>query len=243
MLSRRKFNFFSEFRSGIIDCLPLLLAVIPFGAVFGALGRRAGLSILDIMIASGTIFAGASQYAMLELWSQGVSPFLIILTVFAINFRHVLYSASLGRRLIGFSRFQKFISFLLLVDITYAASEFRVRTHILTPTYYITYGVLLYVVWILSNFAGAISGSLIPDPSILGLDFILPLYFLVLVLSFRGASGFLSVAFASAISSILVFLLLGSPWHITLGAFAGLIVAAFRVPSGCDKSRGGTTHV
>ena len=217
-----------ESRTALVDCAPLLIAVIPFGAVFGAIARKEGLTLLEIMFASATIFAGAAQYAMLELWGQNVPASLIILTVFAINFRHVLYSAAIGRRFSLFSPIQKFLGFLLLVDMTYAAAEARARTNPITPTYFFVYGILVYSTWMFSNFLGALSGPLIPDPSVFALDFILPLYFVVLVLAFRTSDNFLSIVITSAIASILIYLWIGSPWHITLGAFAGLALAALR---------------
>ena len=220
----------AEFRrdifAGIRDVLPIIVAVFPFGGVFGALAIEQGLSLFEIGLASATIYAGASQYAMLDLLGKNVPAWSTVLTVFAINFRHVLYSASIGRRLVSFSPLQKVLAFFLLVDIQYAAAEKRTFTHPLRPAYYFAYAAVLYSSWMLSNFLGAAFGALIDNPAAFGLDFILPLYFTGMVAGFYGRPNFLPIMVTSAAVSLLAYFTIGSPWHISIGGVAGLIMAA-----------------
>ena len=206
------------------DVSPALFAILPFAAVFGALAVNEGFTLLEVMVASGLIFAGSSQYAMLELWG-GVPAWAIILTVFLINFRHVLYSAALGRRLSNFSFLSKYVGFFLLTDLSYGASELRSRRG-LTPTYYFVYCVWTYIVWMLGNFLGALFGPLLDDPARFGLDFILPLYFCWLMMAFRQTSNFFFVFLVSGLVSLLAWFFLGSPWHIMSGGFCGLLTAS-----------------
>ncbi len=72
---------------------------------------------------SATIFAGASQLVGVELFQHSVQPWLVVLSVFAVNFRHVLYSAAITRHFTGFSLPQKLISFFLLTDPQFAEAE------------------------------------------------------------------------------------------------------------------------
>ena len=215
-----------EISDAIKDVLPVLLAVIPFGAVFGALAVERGLPVPEVLFASATIFAGASQYAMLDLMGQKVPAWAIVLAVFAINFRHVLYSAAVGRKMGAFHLWQKALVLFLLVDPLYAASEARARTDVLKPAYVFTYGVIIYCTWMSSNLVGVLFGRLIENPAAFGFDFVLPIYFVGLVMGFRKATNFLPVLIVSVAVSILVWLTLGTPWHISLGGFAGLLTAA-----------------
>ncbi|MGI9366749.1 MAG: AzlC family ABC transporter permease [Rhizobiaceae bacterium] len=203
-----------------------MLAVLPFAGVFGALAVEQGLSLGETMFASMTIFAGASQYAMIELMGQDAPAWSIVLTVFAINFRHVLYSASVGRYLSAFSGGQKALAFFLLVDPQFAAAETRAMTKGLRPSYYFAYASVLYSTWIGANLAGALFGQLIENPSFFGLDFILPLYFTGLVVGFHKRPNFLLVLVISVLTSLTAYFTLGSPWHISVGGFTGLVVAA-----------------
>src|SRR6188508_2778929 len=89
----------NEFLSGMRASVPVLVAVLPFGLLFGALAAGNGFSVFEAMLMSGTVYGGASQMVGIELFGQKVAPWLIVLSIFAVNFRHVLYSAALGRRI------------------------------------------------------------------------------------------------------------------------------------------------
>lgn len=220
-------NIRQEIADGVRDVLPLTLGVVPFAGVFGALAIERGLSLGELTLASMTIYAGASQYAMLDMLGQGVPAWSIVLAVFAINFRHLLYSASLGRRLSAFSKWQKVLAFFWLVDPLFASAETRSFSRTLRPAYYFTYGGVLYSTWMASNLLGALFGSLIENPADFGLDFILPLYFTGLVMGLHTRPNFLPVFVVSIVTSLAVWFVIGSPWHISLGGLVGLLAAAF----------------
>lgn len=210
--------------------LPVLLAVLPFGMVYGAVAVQKGLTTTEALGFSGAIFAGASQLAALELMGISAPIWSILLTVFALNFRHVLYSASISRHLGGFSPVQKALAFFLLVDPLFGSAEVRAAQRRLTPTFYFTYGVTLYCSWLLATLAGASFGRLIEDPDAFGLDFVLPVYFLGLVMSFRRRASFYPVAGTSLVVSVIAYWLAGPPWHVSLGGLAGIAVAAIIGP-------------
>ncbi|QDG78760.1 AzlC family ABC transporter permease [Labrenzia sp. PHM005] len=219
-------TFRSDMTDGVKDSMPILFALVPFSAVFGAIALENGLTVPELLLASMSIYAVASQYVMVDLLVQGVPAWSIVLAVFAINFRHVLYSAAIGRHMNGFSGFQKALAFFVLVDPQYAASERRAGNQGLRPAYYFAFAGSVYITWIASNCLGAAFGSLITNPEALGLDHILPLYFAGLVAGFHKRPGFSVILLTSALTSILAFYTVGSPWHITLGGIAGLAVAA-----------------
>lgn len=216
----------SDMRDGLRDVSPVLGAVVPFAAVFGAVAAESGLSMADILLASATIYAGASQFVMIDLMGQDVPIWSIVLAVFALNFRHVLYSASLGRHMEAFGFWQKVLAFHLLVDPQFAASEIRASQTRLRPIYYFSYAAAIYSVWMAANLLGIIFGSLIENPEAWGMDFLLPMYFMGLIMGFHTRSHFLIILVVSAVASIIVHQTLGSPWHITLGGGVGMIVAA-----------------
>jgi hypothetical protein len=69
---------------------------------------------------------------------------------------------------------------------------------------------------------GAAFGRLVPNPQALGLDFLLPIYFLGMVMGFRKRPLWLPIVLASGVASILAYKFVGSPWHVSLGAVAGI---------------------
>ena len=125
----------SDARDGLVDVLPVLATIVPFAALYGALATAQGFTAFQTLLASGAVYAGASQYLMLDMLGQGL-------------------------------------------------------------------------------------------PEAFGLDFILPLYFLAIVLGFRASPGFTGTLAVAATASVAVHATLGPPWHILSGAAAGLACAA-----------------
>jgi 4-azaleucine resistance transporter AzlC len=220
----------SEIIDGIKLLLPLMVATAPFGLLFGAVAAEKGLSTAELLMMSAFLFAGASQFVALDLWSYPLAYGSIILAVFAVNFRHLLYSASLGRKLDAFSGWQKLLAFSLMVDPQWAAGEARAEERKgkggLQPSFYFALALPLYFWWVLNTWIGSIFGAMVSNPEALGFDLILPIYFLGLTMSFRKRHNWLLVVIVSAIASVTAYLTLGAPWHISLGGAAGIIVAA-----------------
>lgn len=228
-----------EFLQGVRASLPILAAAAPFGMLFGALAVDNGLSVGEAVFMSAIVFAGASQMVGLELFGARVAPWIIVLSIFAVNFRHVLYSAALGRRFGLMPGWRKAAAFFFMTDPQYAASEARGDSgKPLTFAWYMGMAAPIYVFWVLEAWIGALFGRLITDPASLGIDFLLPIYFLGLVLGFRSRSGWLPVVVASALGSTVAFHTVGTPWHVSLGALAGVIVAMLLPPAQNDLRDG-----
>lgn len=229
--------------------LPVLVAVMPFAAVFGAVAAERW-SGAEALMASALVYAGASQYVMLDLHGQGVPAWAILLTVVAVNFRHVLYSAAIGRRMGAFGPAQKALAFFFLVDPQFAEGERRAREARLTPAFWFGYAATIYTLWMTANAAGVVFGALIEDPARWGLDLVLPLYFLALVVAMRGANRYGGIVLVSAATALAAHGWLGTPWHIMTGGVAGMLYAALAThrsrpegaaaPEGAATTRGAT---
>ena len=219
----------NDFLSGVRRSVPVLVSVGPFAVLFGALAIDNGLTPFEAVAMSATIYAGASQMVGIQLFDGHVAPWLIVLSIFAVNFRHVLYSATTGRKFFRLSRAQKAIAFFFLVDPQFAEAEKRAEAgHEITFAWYMGVALPVYLTWVALSAAGASFGRLITNPEKLGIDFLLPVYFLGLVMEFRGRAGWLPVVAMSAAASMVAYRYVGSPWHVSIGALAGIIVAACR---------------
>lgn len=218
-----KSDYWEGFRKG----LPVMIAAAPFGLLFGALAIDNGFTLWEAVLMSATVYAGASQMVGLELFGQNIAPWLVLLSIVAVNFRHVLYSAAVGRRISSFTFVQKIIAFFFLVDPQYAETERRGELGIpVTFSWYMGMVTPVYVMWVLESYIGGVFGNLISNPRDWGLDILLPLYFLALVMGFRVRTHWLPVVIASGLASVVAFKTVGSPWHVSLGAIAGIILAA-----------------
>ena len=218
-------------RQDIIDGLRggaiIALSTSPFAVLFGAVAVDNGITIFDVGLMSATIYAGASQLVGIELFGQHVAPWLIVLSVFAVNFRHILYSAAIARHIRGFSLVQKAIAFFFLIDPQFAESIRRGESDKpVSFAWYMAFALIIYVPWIVFSVLGAWFGSMLGDPKVWAIDVLLPIYFLGLVVGFRRKPGFYPVVAASMIGSVVAYYLVGSPWHVSIGAICGVLVAA-----------------
>lgn len=205
----------------------IAISSAPFAILFGAVAVDNGLSVLDAAVMSATVYAGASQLVGIELFGHHVAPWLIVLSIFAVNFRHILYSAALTRFISHFSPIQRFFTFFLLTDPQFAESVKRGEDgRGVSFEWYLGFGLSIYFPWLFFSGVGAWFGSMIGDPRTLAIDVLLPTYFMGLVLAFRQRTGFYPVVFASTLGSIAAYHLVGSPWHVSIGAAVGVAVAA-----------------
>ena len=219
------------FADGVADSIPILVAAAPVGLLFGALAAQAGLSPVDSVLMSATVYAGASQMVAVDLFGAGVPAWAIVLSVLAVNFRHILYSAAIAPTFSRYPTGRRVAAFFLLIDPQFALSERRREAGLPIPfAWYLGLAVPIYLLWIAEAWVGARFGATIDDPRAFGLDMILPIYFLALVMGFRARPNWAVVVATSAIVSIAVFATIGSPWHVSLGALAGVAVAAALPP-------------
>lgn len=222
----------STFRSGLKRGLPVTLSVLPFGALFGAVAIDNGLTVAEAILMSGSIYAGASQLVGIELFNQNLPAWLVVLSIFAVNFRHVLYSAAMVRIVPEWSIARKAIGFFFLVDPQFAESVGQKEIHGKVGfSWYMGYALIVYVGWMLSTIAGALLGNLIGDPKAAGFDVLLPVYFMGMVLGFRTRSNFYPVMVASAVGAIAAYHFVGSPWHVSIGAMTGILLAVILPPT------------
>ena len=221
----------SGFLEGARVSLPVIVAVLPFGLLYGALAGQHGLSPVDAALMSALIFGGASQMVGLDLFGRQISPLWIVFSIFAVNFRHVLYSATLGRRIRHWPVGQKALGFFFLTDAQFAEAERLAEAgRPVTFAWYMGLSVPIYVTWVIESYLGASFGKLLGDTYAIGIDFLLPIYFLGLVMEFHKRPLWLPVVAASAAGSILAYWTVGSPWHVSLGALAGVALAAAMPP-------------
>ncbi|AZO46413.1 MAG: branched-chain amino acid ABC transporter permease [Mesorhizobium sp.] len=221
----------SDFWDGVRLSMPVVVASAPFALLFGAIAVDNGFSVLEAFLMSALIFGGASQMVGIELFGQHVAPWLIVLSIFAVNFRHVLYSAGLGRRIAHWPVVQQALGFFIMTDPQYAVSEARAQSgETVGFAWYLGLGLPVYVFWVIESALGAVFGKLIPDTHALGIDFLLPIYFLGLVMGFRKRPLWLPVVVASAVASTIASKTVGSPWHVSIGAVAGVLLAVILPP-------------
>jgi len=194
----------SEFLAGARNTLPILLGVLPFGLFFGTLAVEVGLTPAQAQGMSLLVFAGSAQFIAVDLIRQGAAPAVIILTIFVVNLRHALYSASLAPHVGRLPLRWRALMAWLLTDEAFAVSSPRYRAADLERAhwYFLGTGLALWTCWQLSTAAGIAFGARIPESW--SLDFALPLTFLAMLLPALTDSPSWAAAVAGAAFSILL---------------------------------------
>jgi 4-azaleucine resistance transporter AzlC len=193
-----------EFWNGARDELPILLGVIPFGLIFGALAINAHLSIVAAQAMSSVIFAGSAQFIAAQMIGTGASAVVIVLVVFVVNLRHALYSASLAPYVKHLKLTWKMLLAYLLTDEAYVVTithynQESVSTH--KHWYFFGAGLTLWSCWQTSTALGIFIGARLP-PS-WPLSFALPLTFIALVVPALKDRASVAAAVAAGLVGLL----------------------------------------
>jgi 4-azaleucine resistance transporter AzlC len=171
-----------EFWLGVRDEAPILLGVVPFGLIFGALAVDAGLPSAAAQAMSAIIFAGSAQFLAAQMIGTGASGLVLVLVIFVVNLRHALYSASVAPHLRQLPPGWKLLLGYLLTDEAYAVTIAHYNQegggdH--KHWYFLGAGLTLWSSWQVSTAVGIFLGMQLPQSWPLG--FILPLTFIALV--------------------------------------------------------------
>ena len=211
------------FVAGVRAGLPIVLGYFAIGLTFGVIARTAGMSVAEVALMSLILYAGSSQFVAASLLAAGAATSAIVVTIFMVNVRHLLYSAALAPRLRDLPIWKSALVGVELTDETFAVAASHLAAG-QTPRAAWLGGLNLsaQTTWVAATTLGALVGSAIPDPRILGLDFSLGAMFaalLVLQIARRPRLGIaLAVTLVGAGISVGGALLLPASWAIVLAA-------------------------
>ncbi len=172
------------FLTGARDTLPLILAAIPFGIVYGALATSNGLSQWATLAISLFVFAGSAQFIAVTLVASAAALPVILLTVFVVNLRHMLYAASLMPWVSQLGQKIRMLMAFWLTDETYAVITNRIGKDPALqglPWYYCGSGLAMYSNWVLCTWLGITLGQRIPTITAWGLDVAMVVAFIGIV--------------------------------------------------------------
>ena len=194
------------FIKGILDILPLMIPVVPFGIIYGVIGVEIGFSPMEVFAMSFVIFAGSSQIAFAQLFAAGASPLVMISSVAVINSRHILYGAVLAEYLGKLRLTWKIILSYLMADQAFSVSSAYFKKNIKNKNahfHMLGSGLTLWSLWQLSTLIGIVLGNIVPAQ--LGLEFAIPLTFFSLILSELRKLDHIVIILISGICSVLTY--------------------------------------
>ncbi len=193
---------------GLKDATPIIVAVLPFGAIVGLGAIEAGIPRLESVAMPYLVFAGASQLAAYRLIGLGSPVFVILATTGMINLRFAMYSAALARHFRDQPRWLRLIFASVMTDqgATVTLHRFATSPPRSKRDYYAGLALPLWLAWTTAAVLGVVLGASVP-PS-WQLDFAVPLVFLaLLVASLRDRPA----ALAAAVGGVVAVALAGLP--------------------------------
>ena len=194
------------FIKGILDILPLMIPVVPFGIIYGVIGVEIGFSPMEVFAMSFVIFAGSSQIAFAQLFAAGASPLVMISSVAVINSRHILYGAVLAEYLGKLRLTWKILLSYLMADQAFSVSSAYFKKNVKNKNVHfhmLGSGLTLWSLWQLSTLIGIVLGNIVPAQ--LGLEFAIPLTFFSLILSELRKLDHIVIILISGICSVLTY--------------------------------------
>ena len=222
-MSSSRRGLMAALKKGAIDMLPLSLAVLPWGVLFGSLAVQRGFSWLEAQLFSAVIFGGAVQIVTVELIADQASLLTVLFSAFVISSRHFLYGLTLRERLSPKPlRWRLGIGFLLTDELFALSGDRRAYQNKFRLYYALGAGGSFYLAWNLWTFIGIVAGASLPDLTELGLDFAIAATFIALVVPEIKSLATLVSVLVAAISAVAF-----SLWHFELGLVCAAVVAMF----------------
>lgn len=217
---------FKHIQRGCLANLPVAASVAVYGSILGVLAVQKQISWLQLLIMNLSVFAGSSQFVMVEMWTPPLPIMEITFAVLVINFRYLLIGASLQPLFQGKSLLHKFLMMHLVADENWAVTmaEYRRGT---ASTYFLFGGGLCVVsAWCTGTLLGHRLGTVVADPEMYALDFVFVAVFTALLMSlWRGKSDIIPWMVAASLA-MFVYCMLPGKWYIVAGGVGGALAAA-----------------
>lgn len=232
-----------DFVLGFKEATPLAIGIFSYGLVFGVLAAQAGLTLMENLVMSLLVFAGASQFMAVGMIAAGAAPGQIVLATLLINLRHLLMGASLAPYL------QRVKTWLLALaahgmnDESFALTINRFYMAGGSIGYFLGAGAVTLLGWMLASGIGGGAGNFLGDPQAWGLDFAFTGAFIGLLLpQIRGWLNW-SVAGVATVLAIAVSLAVPGKWYIIIAALGaavfGVVMESVEGRSSANHSRDG----
>jgi 4-azaleucine resistance transporter AzlC len=210
-----------QFLYGGRDSIAMIVGILPFGLIYGALASLAGLSLGQTMGMSLLVYAGSAQFIAISLLTLGSGAVVILLTTLVVNLRHVLYSAALQPYVGRLSQRWRVPLAFGLTDETFAVVQRRYLSRGMTDHgqwYHAGVALALYLSWVSSSLVGALFGQSVPNLAGWGLDFAMLATFIgIVVPALRNQPQIAAALVAGAVA------LLCHGWPYKLGLMAAAL--------------------
>ena len=217
----------NDFFRGARANAPIGISVFAYGAVLGMICAQKGVEIYQLTLMNVFIFAGTSQFIIVDMWDNITEVFTIVIAALLINLRYFLIGASLNSLFKESSLKDKFLFMHLVADENWAVTIERSKYDSITPLFLFGGGICLFTIWSIGTYTGYIFSGFINDPSKYALDFAFIAIFTALCFNLYQSKINLIPWTSAAIVAYTSESLFGGNLYIVFGAIAGSLVGVF----------------
>jgi 4-azaleucine resistance transporter AzlC len=228
--------YLDEISAGMKKAMPIVLGYLPLGIAYGALARHAGLDLYMVVLMSLLVFAGSGQFISVSMLAAGAGGASIVATVFLVNLRHLLMSASLSPSFQAYPRRVLPLLSFWLTDESFAmaSTEFRKseRSHLFMLGLFGT----AYAGWVSGSALGGLFGGLFSGANAaVTMEYAIYAMFIFLLVIQATERKLLVAACVSGGLSLLFYLYIPGTWYIMLAtiltATLGVMTEKWKVSS------------
>lgn len=216
---------------GAVATMPVAASVAAYGSALGVLAAQKHLVWQDLLFMNVSVFAGAAQFVMMDMWNHPLPVLEITMTVFIINLRYLLIGASLRDMFEDKGLLHKLFIMHFVTDENWAVTVAARRRGEASTYFLFGGGLSLLVAWTIGTHLGHWLGAAVAQPEVYALDFAFVAVFTALVVSlWQGKQSILPWAVAALLAIVAEYYLSGK-WYVLIGGMGGALVAAFCTPA------------
>ncbi len=234
-------NVTGGFSAGAKKSLPVIIGMVPSAMAFGILAKTAGLSIWESLFMSAVVFAGASQFAALNMLMIGVSMADILITTALLNARHIMMGSSISQRMErGINPFEKFALFFFLTDESFSIASLQ-GAEIVTPGFLWGVQLPIFLTWNVLTLCGYIGTAFLPRDLQSSMGIAIYALFLAIIIpaARKSRAAFIVTLSAMTLSALLkwlpIFAQLNRGLAIIISAGAAAVIGALLFPTGKEE--------
>jgi 4-azaleucine resistance transporter AzlC len=149
-----------DFRRGALSAVPIFIGYFTASAAFGLLARGAGLSGWQSILFSATNLTGAAQFLAINLIAAGAFPAEIVFSIFLVNLRYFLMTASLLTKVDYKNNLVRYLSAFAVTDEVFSvamADTGKVNTPFMAGLQFTS-----WTGWVSGTAVGFFAGTLLP---------------------------------------------------------------------------------
>jgi 4-azaleucine resistance transporter AzlC len=217
----------TDLKTGIYSGIPIFIGYFPIAVTFGLLAKSVNIPFFESVCFSAMVFAGASQFVSINMYHAGIGGGEIILTVFLLNFRHFLMSATISSK----SSFKKALIPLIsfgITDETFAVAA--LKEDVIRDGYILGLNFTAYSSWVIGTIIGFLAGDFLPP--VIQASFSICLYAMFVAILIPAVrkyfpAGFIALAAGITNSLLGYFGTLSSGWNIILSILIVSTISTF----------------